>query len=163
MARHKEKDNEAGGEGLGKLLTRKRLWRDSTGAIIASRRPEHEKKWKRSATFHDKNPPYKQADAIDSSTTTTSDQARTPLSPPISDPNGSEAAGNSGKAVSVSADDRWPVSMDETMLPLEDTVMDSFDFLFNASWGSQSPQRNTGQTSMKTDFPHDDIFVPDPG
>ncbi|RFU31571.1 hypothetical protein B7463_g4787, partial [Scytalidium lignicola] len=39
MARHKEKDDEAGGEGLGVLATRKRLWRDANGNIVNSRRP----------------------------------------------------------------------------------------------------------------------------
>ncbi|KAI0996840.1 hypothetical protein K3495_g11343 [Podosphaera aphanis] len=39
MVRHKEKDNEAGGEGLGVLVTRKRLWRDENGNIVTSRRP----------------------------------------------------------------------------------------------------------------------------
>jgi len=38
-ARHKEKDDEAGGEGLGILATRKRLWRDEDGNILNSRRP----------------------------------------------------------------------------------------------------------------------------
>jgi len=41
MARHKEKDDEAGGEGLGVLATRKRLWRDSNGAIVNARRPSY--------------------------------------------------------------------------------------------------------------------------
>src|SRR5271163_4566580 len=39
MIRHKEKDDEAGGEGLGHLATRKRLWRDSNGNIVNARRP----------------------------------------------------------------------------------------------------------------------------
>lgn len=41
MARHKEKDDEAGGEGLGVLATRKRLWRDSDGNIVNARRPSY--------------------------------------------------------------------------------------------------------------------------
>lgn len=39
MARHKEKDDEAGGEGLGVLATRKRLWMDANGNIVNARRP----------------------------------------------------------------------------------------------------------------------------
>ncbi|PQE14028.1 C2H2 zinc finger protein [Rutstroemia sp. NJR-2017a BBW] len=39
MNRHKEKDDEAGGEGLGVLATRKRLWRDADGNIVNTRRP----------------------------------------------------------------------------------------------------------------------------
>jgi hypothetical protein len=41
MARHKEKDDEAGGEGLGVLATRKRLWRDANGTIVNARRPSY--------------------------------------------------------------------------------------------------------------------------
>lgn len=41
MARHKEKDDEAGGEGLGVLATRKRLWRDADGNIVNARRPSY--------------------------------------------------------------------------------------------------------------------------
>lgn len=41
MSRHKEKDDEAGGEGLGVLATRKRLWRDTDGKIVNARRPSY--------------------------------------------------------------------------------------------------------------------------
>ncbi|TAQ86552.1 hypothetical protein B7494_g5110 [Chlorociboria aeruginascens] len=41
MIRHKEKDDEAGGEGLGILATRKRLWRDANGNIVNARRPSY--------------------------------------------------------------------------------------------------------------------------
>ncbi|TVY14002.1 hypothetical protein LARI1_G008088, partial [Lachnellula arida] len=41
MSRHKEKDDEAGGPGLGILATRKRLWRDTDGKIVNSRRPSY--------------------------------------------------------------------------------------------------------------------------
>ena len=41
MARHKEKDDEAGGPGLGMLATRKRLWRDADGNIVNARRPSY--------------------------------------------------------------------------------------------------------------------------
>ena len=41
MARHKEKDEEAGGEGLGILATRKRIWRDSNGNIVNARKPSY--------------------------------------------------------------------------------------------------------------------------
>jgi hypothetical protein len=161
MLRHKEKDDEAGGEGLGKLLTRKRLWRDANGVIIADRRPEHEKKRKRPSTAsQDTSSPNRQPAPIESNTPPSGD-TRAPLSPPTSDPTGSEPTGNSGNAVSVSADDQWPVPMDDTILPLEDPVMDSFDFLCNASWGNQPLQG--GQGGPSDDFPYDDLFAPDTG
>lgn len=160
MARHKEKDDEAGGDGLGKLLTRKRLWRDGNGAIIADRRPEHVKKRKRPSMTSHETKSGRQAGPVDSATPPAND-ARSPLSPPTSDPTCSEANGNSRNAVSVSADDQWPVPMDDTILPLEDTVMDSFDFLCNASWGDQPLQAQIGD--FNADLPYNDIFVPDTG
>jgi hypothetical protein len=39
MTRHKEKDDEAGGEGLGVLVTSKRLWKDLNAKIVNSPRP----------------------------------------------------------------------------------------------------------------------------
>jgi hypothetical protein len=37
MLRHQQKDEEAGGEGLGVVCTRKRLWRDADGNIVTKR------------------------------------------------------------------------------------------------------------------------------
>ena len=37
MLRHQQKDKEAGGEGLGVVETRKRLWRDADGNIVSKR------------------------------------------------------------------------------------------------------------------------------
>ena len=38
MQRHRQKDAEAGGEGLGNLATRKRLWKDSHGRVVNASR-----------------------------------------------------------------------------------------------------------------------------
>nr|OQO28031.1 hypothetical protein B0A51_02832 [Rachicladosporium sp. CCFEE 5018] len=37
LARHRQKDEEAGGEGLGVVSTRKRLWRDAEGNLVTKR------------------------------------------------------------------------------------------------------------------------------
>jgi hypothetical protein len=37
LLRHQQKDEEAGGEGLGVVCTRKRLWRDADGNIVTKR------------------------------------------------------------------------------------------------------------------------------
>ena len=146
---------------MGKLLTRKRLWRDANGAIIADRRPEHEKKRKRlSTTSQDTDSPTRLLAPLESRTPPAND-ARAPLSPPTSDPTGSEANGNSGNFVSLSADDQWNLPLDDTLLPLEDTVMDSFDFLCNASWGNQPMQDVQG--CLNNDLPYDDLFQADTG
>ena len=37
MARHRQRDQEAGGEGLGVVETRKRLWKDIDGSVVKNR------------------------------------------------------------------------------------------------------------------------------
>ena len=37
MARHRQRDQEAGGEGLGVVETRKRLWEDIDGSVVQNR------------------------------------------------------------------------------------------------------------------------------
>lgn len=39
MKRHQQKDDEAGGPGLGYLATRKKLWKDADGNIVNTKRP----------------------------------------------------------------------------------------------------------------------------
>lgn len=52
MLRHRKKDEEAGGEGLGVVETRKRLWCDVNGKIVQSRPKSPERrKIQRSRTF----------------------------------------------------------------------------------------------------------------
>ncbi|KAI0837874.1 fungal-specific transcription factor domain-containing protein [Hypoxylon sp. FL0890] len=41
MSRHKQKDEEAGGEGTGTLNTRKRMWKDHDGRIVQKKPIEH--------------------------------------------------------------------------------------------------------------------------
>ena len=40
MARHRQKDEEAGGEGLGVVCTRTRMWRDADGNVVTKRPKE---------------------------------------------------------------------------------------------------------------------------
>ncbi|OTA84485.1 hypothetical protein M434DRAFT_36435 [Hypoxylon sp. CO27-5] len=42
MGRHKQKDEEAGGEGIGTLNTRKRMWKDHDGRIVQKKPAEHQ-------------------------------------------------------------------------------------------------------------------------
>ncbi|KAI0173250.1 fungal-specific transcription factor domain-containing protein [Hypoxylon sp. FL1284] len=42
MSRHKQKDEEAGGEGSGTLNTRKRMWKDHDGRIVQKKPVEHQ-------------------------------------------------------------------------------------------------------------------------
>jgi hypothetical protein len=160
MARHKEKDDEAGGEGLGRLQTRKRLWRDSTGAVVTKRRPEHEK---RSVSSTPTGKRLKVRDHSFESTNGFSDQKDVPISPPPSTgehiSNRSDAAGSSElPREPPRADGFWPSLSEDAILPDDDSAaVESLEFLCNASWGSQS------QESASTDMLFNDFFAPDTG
>jgi hypothetical protein len=160
VARHKEKDEEAGGEGLGRLQTRKRLWRDSTGAVVTKRRPEHEKKNVPSTPASKR---LKIRDNSFESTNGFSGQKDAPMSPPPSTgehiSNRLDAARSSEVArESPRGDELWPTfSEDATLLEDDGTAVESFEFLCNASWGSQS------QESTSTDVFHNGFFAPDTG
>lgn len=158
-ARHKEKDDEAGGEGLGRLQTRKRLWRDSTGAVVTKRRPEHEK---RSVSSTAASKRLKLQDHSLESTNGFTDQKDVPISPPPSTgeqiSNRSDAAGTSElPREPPQADDLWPSLSEDAILPDDSAAVESLEFLCNASWGSQS------QESTSTDILYNDFFAPDTG
>lgn len=154
MTRHKEKDAEAGGEGMGKLQTRKRLWRDSTGAVVAKRRPELEKP---KNSPKQKRTPRKDDNGFDTNNYFPS-QENEPLSPPgslqdhISNGPDPMETSDTGHAPS---EDLWPVG--DVIFSGEEAMPESFDFLLNASWGSK-PQEAAG-----TDLLYNDLFAPDTG
>lgn len=160
MARHKEKDEEAGGEGLGRLQTRKRLWRDATGAVVTKRRPEHEKR-SVSSTLAGKR--QKVRDHSFESANGFSNQKDAPMSPP---PSTGELISNRSDAVGSlelpreppRTDDLWPALSEDAGLPEDDgAAIESLEFLCNASWGSQS------QESTSTDILYNEFFAPDTG
>lgn len=160
VARHKEKDEEAGGEGLGRLQTRKRLWRDSTGAVVTKRRPEHEKKNVSSTPASKRR---KIRDYSFESMNGFSGQKDAPMSPTPSTgehiSNRLDVARSSEVArESPPGDELWPTfSEDATLLEDDGVTVESFEFLCNASWGSQS------QGSTSPDFFHNGFFAPDTG
>jgi hypothetical protein len=160
VVRHKEKDAEAGGEGLGKLQTRKKLWRDSTGAVVSKRRPEHEKKSRSSA------PPSKRLKAQDPFLEPMNglpNQKHVPISPLGSvHRHLSNRSGETGLAEIVpessQSDEMWPAfSEDAALLGDEGAGVESYEFLCNASWGSKS------QESTSPDILYNDFFAPDTG
>lgn len=145
MARHKEKDDEAGGEGLGRLQTRKRLWRDSTGAVVTKRRPEHEK---RSVSSSPTSKRLKVRDHSSDSTNAFLAQKEVPKSPPhstseyqsyrLDGTRPSEATGEPRQTT-----ESWPAFSEASTLPEDDAAAaESFEFLYNASWGSH-PQKSS--------------------
>jgi hypothetical protein len=164
MTRHREKDEEAGGEGLGKLLTRKRLWQDSTGAIVSKKRPEHDKKRKRSSASR-RDAPSKEQLRLDSNVCS-SDAAI--LSPPesrhsisnhSSDTVDAEKIGHAQLIDPSLSMAQWPLNGIDTSFST-DPWPDDYDFLCNASWRSQPSQTDIYQNN---DLPCDDIFTPDTG
>jgi hypothetical protein len=160
MARHKEKDDEAGGEGLGRLQTRKKLWRDSTGAVVTKRRPEHEKRSLSPA------PPSKRLKIQDGSSQSVdglSNQKDLPTSPLrsineqiLDRPDAVESGGIAREP--SQPDDLWPTLSEDAPLPGDEgTGVESYEFLCNASWGSQSQERTSN------DILYNDFFAPDTG
>ncbi|PVH89169.1 hypothetical protein DL98DRAFT_555473 [Cadophora sp. DSE1049] len=147
MSRHREKDAEAGGEGMGKLQTRKRLWRDSDGTVVAKRRPELEKPKK--ASTRTKRSSRVEVNSVDANAYFNHENE--PLSPPGSmESNGPDPMDTSG---AVHDADLWPVG--DVIFSGDDAMPESYDFLLNASWGSK-PQENPG-----TDLLYNDLFAPD--
>ncbi|CZR53490.1 uncharacterized protein PAC_03369 [Phialocephala subalpina] len=157
MARHREKDEEAGGEGLGRLQTRKRLWRDSNGAVVAKRRPELEKKRRTSSNSKNRGNPVSQGVEVDSRAYP---QGHVPISPPGSSQdhqsNGPDSIELSEKSAVPPAEELWPMQMgDVSILDQAGTLAEPYDFLCNASWGSQP------QESATADLLYNDFFAPD--
>jgi hypothetical protein len=156
MIRHKEKDDEAGGEGLGHLATRKRLWRDANGNIVNARRPYHREGVKRQ---HLSSP----AESVETSDHLQDDSLKcrntappSPPSPPTSIPS-RQHRGIEQHGGHVLQTDAWGV---ETNPVQHAWNYDASDFLCNADWGSQQYQRDIGSSC---DLPYDDIFKPDTG
>jgi hypothetical protein len=160
VVRHKEKDAEAGGEGLGKLQTRKKLWRDSTGAVVSKRRPEHEKKNRSSAATSKR---LKAQDPFLECMNGLANQKDIPISPLESvHKHVLNRSGETGSAEIVcessQSDEMWPAFSEDAALPGDDGAgVESYEFLCNASWGSQS------QESTSPDILYDDFFAPDTG
>ncbi|KAE8449879.1 hypothetical protein EG329_007356 [Mollisiaceae sp. DMI_Dod_QoI] len=157
MARHREKDEEAGGEGLGRLQTRKRLWRDSNGAVVAKRRPELEKKRRTSGHSRNRNSSVNQAVEVESAIYP---QNHAPISPPGSSQdhqsNGPDPVESSGRSDLPPAEELWPMSIgDVSMMDQAGAMAEPYDFLCNASWGSQP------QESASADLLYTDLFAPD--
>lgn len=148
MARHRQRDAEAGGEGLGVIESRKKLWRDSDGAIV-SKRPAHTEGHgpmtkKKAFEQHSQNI------QPDSSKGNFQVLHTEPLSPPKSLP-------------STDSLDVPPPFMEfypDRAFGEPTNGPDMFDFLANSSWGS-----NTSSSSVYIGggMPSEDMFNPDTG
>ncbi|RDI77734.1 hypothetical protein Vi05172_g12289 [Venturia inaequalis] len=142
LIRHQEKDEEAGGEGLGDLQTRKKLWRDADGRIVTKRPIQN------TVQQHvRKNQPEMAEDSYFNQDFY-QDFSTALLSPP-------------GTLLSTDSLDQFSQVSPGHPLPEQNQVAqdDIFDFLANSKWGDLP----TGATDMQMDAPMDDMFRPDTG
>jgi hypothetical protein len=151
MVRHRQRDEEAGGDGLGVIESRKKLWRDADGNIV-NKRPaggdDHGPTMKRKAFDQSSQP---QRDGLLNSYDFEVPQTE-PLSPPKS----------MLSAESVDAPLPMPEFYNDNAFVESVNGPDAsmFDFLANSSWGS-----NTTSSSMCIGggMPSEDMFNPDTG
>jgi hypothetical protein len=156
MARHRQKDEEAGGYGLGVVETRKRMWRDADGNIVAKR-----------PTLPNNNPTIasqqeNRRGMIQQHENTNHGYEMHSNAEPLSPPRSMTSSDSNGRGQQQIPD---LVTMDENQwnavsLPsLTNNGPEICEFLANSSWGSQ-PSRSS--TAVK-DTPFDDMFNPDTG
>ncbi|KAK5198791.1 hypothetical protein LTR99_007725 [Exophiala xenobiotica] len=150
MARHRQKDEEAGGEGLGVIESRKKLWKDADGNIV-NKRPAEGEACRTSAKKQSTEPNHSNQTGSSVLVEGYNPQAglhAEPLSPPKS---------------MLSAESFELFSHQLPELPddqdfIEPTAgPDMFDFLANSSWGSSS----SNSFGMQPEISFDDMFNPD--
>jgi hypothetical protein len=153
MARHKLKDDEAGGYGLGVMETRKRMWRDADGNIV-TKRPTLSNNNPSAASSQGNlfsNDPYPEI----SGDRDRIHQYSGPLSPPTSMSSASSVKRQQQQQQQSKmnpVDDFWNP---EPILSFHSGPPDMCEYLANSSWGSQSFAATPGID--------DDIFNPDTG
>lgn len=148
MQRHRQKDAEAGGEGLGNLATRKRLWKDSDGRVVNSSRV------------------HKPATTSSSSTVAAKDQVENVvvddlnyalMSPPTSTSSGGglEQMENDPQTKFTYPEAPWK-EMDMSFVPPSE--VNDLDFWGDSSWANQPFQAVMG---MPGDLPDNELTYPD--
>ncbi|GME48857.1 uncharacterized protein LTHEOB_10743 [Neofusicoccum parvum] len=171
MQRHRQKDEEAGGEGAGVLNTRKRMWKDHEGNIVTKRPNLGKKSAHRASPSSDQH----QRSLSTSSTGSQEDVVRAlhgepPISPPISSTHSSQSDGygrRSSDACDQTADptiETWvfpPLELSPAPEPHaypepEPLAQETDRFWSNAGGLPASSLRN-----LSDDVPYDDIFNPD--
>lgn len=148
LVRHQEKDEEAGGEGLGDLQTRKKLWRDADGRIVTKRptqSADQQQARKKQPDMSEESFPVQ-----DNYFAQDGYQEFDPalLSPP-------------GTLLGSDSMDQFSLMSPGNPLPEQHLVSqdDIFDFLANSTWGDLP----SSAMDMQVDAPMDDMFRPDTG
>ena len=148
MLRHQQKDEEAGGEGLGVVSTRKRLWKDHFGNIVT----------KRPRATQSSTEPYDRLDSSGSDNQSRQPQVfEQPVSPPQSLTE-TEARIQDDFSCLIAPED-LQVGFDFPLLM--DATNDTFDFFVDSPWTAQQPLLDAAGSSADVNF--DDMFNPDTG
>lgn len=149
MLRHQQKDEEAGGEGLGIVCTRKRLWRDADGNIV-TKRPRSTQR----------------SDASDASSGNLAledqdshSQTYEPMLSPPPSLTSAEARIQDDFSCFVAPGD---LQADFDFPPLMDAGQDTMDFFADDPWSSQV-QPLAPLPAVSNDAGFDDMFNPDTG
>lgn len=154
LARHKQKDEEAGGYGLGVMETRKRMWRDSEGNIVSKRPtlPQNNPAATSSQEYFSSNGSYLEASYEED----LMNQYTEPLSPPTSMSSASSVKRQQQRQALINnQDEYWDPRLNA---PLENGgSLEMCEFLANSSWGSQS------FAATEASGVDNDIFNPDTG
>jgi hypothetical protein len=145
MLRHQQKDAEAGGEGLGVVCTRKRLWRDADGNIV-TKRPRSTQHSNASTTSYED--------------LASNDQENRPQAhePPISPPpslSSAEARMQDDFSCFVAPED---LQTRVDFPPLMDAGNETIDFFVESPWNAQ-PIDPLLAPSNNVDF--NELFQPD--
>lgn len=157
MARHKQKDDEAGGYGLGVMETRKRMWRDADGNIVAKRPtlPNNNP----AITSQQKNSSLENREQENTNNGYVAHQNAELLSPPESLMS-SNSSGRGQQQMSnnivTMPENQWNV---DPLPSFRNDAPDMCEFLANSSWGSQPSQSSMPISTV----PYDDMFNPDTG
>jgi hypothetical protein len=142
MLRHQQKDAEAGGEGLGVVCTRKRLWRDADGNIV-TKRPRSTQHSNASTTSFEEND---------------QDNRQQIHEPPVSPPpslSSAEARMQDDFSCFVAPED---LQTGIDFPPLMNAGNETIDFFVESPWNAQ-PTDPLPQASNNVDF--NELFQPD--
>jgi hypothetical protein len=165
MARHRQKDAEAGAPGSGVLNTRKRMWKDSDGNIVTKRphssRQQHQHQLQQQRDQSQKlTSEHTPSLALFEIHTGHNRQGGVPISPPISTSNSYDRSYSDDQDAHTSQDDLWslnPFNINTTIEPADiyqPAVEDRF-------WSGDLAAPL--EPSPEEDVPYDDIFNPDTG
>jgi hypothetical protein len=145
MLRHQQKDEEAGGEGLGVVCTRKRLWRDADGNIVTKRPRSTQRSNASSTSFEDLAPRNE-------------DSEPQVYEPPVSPPpslSSAEPRMQDEFSCFVASED---LQTEFGFPPLMDAGNETIDFFVESPWNSQALE-SLPAASNNVDF--NELFQPD--